>query len=88
MAAPVTTLAIEILVSLFFSTLAVVGFKRTLWVVVAALAAHGLFDFVHSAFISNPGVPAWWPSFCLAYDVFAALNLTWLIKRGHVSIER
>jgi hypothetical protein len=34
---------------------------------------------VHGAVISNPGVPHWWPPFCLTYDVAAAGYLAWLI---------
>src|SRR5262249_7767977 len=45
------------------------GFKRALWWVVIGLVAHGLFDFVHRDLISNPGVPVWWPGWCLSYDV-------------------
>jgi len=41
--------------------LAVAGFKRNLWLVVTALAGHGVFDFSHQMFIQNPGVPGWWP---------------------------
>jgi hypothetical protein len=37
--------------------------------VVAALIGHGVFDFVRHFFIDNPGVPQWWPGFCLASDV-------------------
>ena len=36
------------------------------------------------AVISNPGVPDWWPEFCLAYDVTAAVYLAWLITSGRV----
>src|SRR5690349_15823046 len=61
-----------------FVVLAVVGFKRSLWLVVVALAAHGVFDFVHGHLITDPGVPTWWPGFCLAYDVGAAAYLAWL----------
>src|SRR5215831_11775352 len=25
--------------------------------------------------LQNPGVPAWWPSFCLSYDVLAGVSL-------------
>jgi hypothetical protein len=36
--------------------------------------------------ISNPGVPGWWPMFCLAYDVTAGVYLGWLLKtRGRQS---
>jgi hypothetical protein len=72
-------LVIESIVGLGFIALAVLGFRSSLWVVVAALAMHGVFDLVHGAVISNPGVPQWWPAFCLAYDVAAAVYLAWLI---------
>ncbi len=58
------------------------GFKRTLWLVVAALAAHGVLDFVHPHLITNPGVPVWWPEFCLAYDLVAAGYLATLLSRS------
>jgi hypothetical protein len=63
------TLAAEIVVASGFLLLAVVGFKTTLWIVVAATVGHGVFDFAHHWFIENPGVPHWWPGFCLAFDV-------------------
>lgn len=71
--------AVESTVGLGFIALAVVGFRKSLWVVAAALALHGVFDLVHGSFISNPGVPHWWPAFCLTYDVAAAAYLAWLI---------
>jgi len=52
--------------------------------VVAALIAHGVFDFVHGRIVSNPGVPAWWPSFCLAYDVGAGVYLAWLLSSSRL----
>jgi len=63
------TLVSEIVVASVFFLLAVVGFKTTLWVVAAATVGHGVFDFAHHSFIENPGVPHWWPGFCLAIDV-------------------
>jgi hypothetical protein len=78
------TLATESLVILVFMGLAVAGFRTSLWLVVGALAAHGLFDLVHGRLIANPGVPAWWPPFCLAYDVVAAAYLAWLLARTRV----
>lgn len=62
-----------------FIAAAVIGFRTTLWIVVAALVGHGLFDLVHGALIANPGVPAWWPMFCMSYDVGAGVYLAWLI---------
>jgi hypothetical protein len=72
-------LIIEAAVAIAFCGLALAGFKSTLWLVVAALAAHGIFDILHPHLYANPGVPGWWPSFCLAYDVAAAAYLAWLI---------
>jgi hypothetical protein len=62
-------LAIEIAVAGVFLLLAILGFKRTPWLVAAAIAGHGVFDLLHHWLIDNPGVPRWWPGFCLAFDV-------------------
>jgi vacuolar-type H+-ATPase subunit I/STV1 len=80
-------LLLDLLVGSVFIVAAVVGFKRSLWIVVAALAGHGLMDLVHGRFIDNPGVPVWWPGFCSAYDVCAAAYLAWLLKSGRVRVQ-
>ncbi|MGA9582295.1 MAG: hypothetical protein WBR13_10045 [Allosphingosinicella sp.] len=64
-----------------FACLAVIGFRMSLWLIVLGLAAHGLFDFFRGDLIANPGVPDWWPMFCLAYDLVAAAYLAWLLVR-------
>jgi len=76
------TVAIESLVMALFAAAAVAGFKSSAWIVVAALAGHGVFDLFHGDVIENAGVPAWWPAWCLAYDVGAAAGLGWLLRRG------
>ncbi|MEP7212992.1 MAG: hypothetical protein ABI791_07950 [Acidobacteriota bacterium] len=77
-------LVAETAVAAVFVGLSVAGFKSTLWLVVAALAGHGLFDLVHGRLIENPGVPAFWPAFCFAYDVIAAGYLALLISRDGI----
>ena len=72
----------EIAVMVLFAAAAVAGFKTSLWLAAAALAGHGLFDFVHARLIANPGVPVWWPHFCAGFDVMAAACLGWLLMRG------
>ena len=84
MGASTHVLALESMVGLAFLAVAVSGFRSTLWVVVLALAAHGVFDLAHGRVIANPGVPAWWPAFCLTYDVTAAGYLAWLLKMRRV----
>jgi hypothetical protein len=74
-------LVVETLVMTGFLLVAMIGFKTSLWLVVAALAAHGVFDFFHGDLVANPGVPVWWPAFCLTYDVTAAAFLAWLLRR-------
>ncbi len=62
-------LAAEIAAGLGFTALAVLGFRKNLLLVAAAVAGHGLFDLVHHLFIQNPGVPVWWPGFCAEADL-------------------
>ena len=71
----------ECVVAICFFVLAVAGFKKNLWLAVVALAGHGVFDFFHHLVIRNPGMPAWWPGFCLAFDVPAAAFLAVLLIR-------
>jgi hypothetical protein len=74
-------LLLESLVAGAFLLLAVIGFKKNLWLIVPALAGHGVFDFFHHLFIYDPGVPLWWPGFCLSFDVLAGGFLAVLLMR-------
>ena len=62
-------LVVEVAAMTLFGLCAVAGFKYQFWLVVAGLAAHGVFDAVHGSLVSNPGVPEWWPAFCGSIDV-------------------
>jgi hypothetical protein len=81
MGAPGRVVILESLIAAGFLLVAVIGFKSSLWIVVAALVGHGVFDFVHHRFIENPRVPPWWPGFCLAFDVAAGSFLAVLLVR-------
>ena len=81
MSGSVQTVVIESVVMTLFAAAAVAGFKSSAWIVVGALAGHGVFDALHGKVIENSGVPVWWPAWCLAYDLGAAACLAWLIKR-------
>ena len=81
MAGSRSALVSETLGFALFAVLAILGFRWSLWLVAAGLAAHGLFDFLRGPLIANPGVPAWWPAFCMAYDVAAAAWLAGLLVR-------
>jgi hypothetical protein len=68
----------EVLAASVFCVLAAFGFKGNLWLVAVALIEHGIFDFVRRGLIENPGVPHWWPGFCMAFDVVFG---GWLVVR-------
>lgn len=82
-----TAILVELLPAVLFVAAAAIGFKKSLWLVVAGLALHGVFDSIHHQIISNPGVPSWWPEFCLAYDITAAVYLGMLISLRKASHE-
>jgi hypothetical protein len=42
---------------------------------------HGLYDLVHSQFITNTGVPGWYPIFCFVVDAVVGSYLLWLSRR-------
>lgn len=85
MSGSIRTVVIETVVMALFAAAAVAGFKSSSWIVVAALAGHGIFDAVHGFVVDNAGVPSWWPAWCLAYDVGAAAGLAWLLRRRLVA---
>ena len=73
-------LVMESLVTGIFLLLACLAFHYSAWFAVGGLVAHGVFDWFHGELIANPGVPVWWPQFCLAYDVAAGGFLAWRLS--------
>jgi hypothetical protein len=66
----------ELVIAVAFSTVAIIGALFLPRLVGIGIVAHGLFDLVHDVLIENPGVPAWWPSFCGSIDIVLGL---WVI---------
>ncbi len=64
------------MIAFAFFVVAVFGALRFPLLVGIGIVAHGLFDLVHPVIIQNPGVPAWWPTFCMSLDIFLGL---WVI---------
>jgi hypothetical protein len=81
MSGSLQTVLLESAVMTVFAIAAVAGFKSSAWIVVAALAGHGVLDTFHARVLDNSGVPVWWPAFCAAYDLGAAACMAWLITR-------
>jgi len=79
----------EIAIAAVFTVVAVVGFKRNLWLVVGALAGHGVMDFFHHTLAHNTGMPVGWPGFCLAFDLTAAVFVGCVLAlRVNVTAQR
>lgn len=70
-----SVLACEAVGLLLFGGAAALGFRSSLWIVVAGLFGHGMFDAVHGHILFNAGTPACWPAFCGTYDMTAAAYL-------------
>ena len=81
MGATAHVLLAECLGAAAFIALAVIGFKTSQWITAAALAGHGIYDFLHHLIIQDPGVPVWWPAFCMSFDVLAGAILAMLLLR-------
>ena len=79
---------VESLIAGVFVAAASLGFRRSLWLVAAALAAHGVQDLFHGRLVANPGVPVWWPAFCSAYDLVAAGYLAWRLTHSTARRQR
>jgi hypothetical protein len=78
------TIIVESAIAAGFIAVAVVGAQRANLraaglLVAGGLAAHGVYDLVHSAVVPNPVVPSWWPLFCGVVDVLLA---GWVVRLG------
>ncbi len=60
---------------------AFVSVRQSAVVVGAFWILHGLYDLTHSQFITNAGVPRWYPVFCFSVDVVIGVYLIWLSRR-------
>jgi hypothetical protein len=82
-----TALAIETGALVGFIAASFIGFRTNLWIVVAALIGHGVFDFLHDQVTVNAGVPVWWPMFCASFDIVAGLYLAWRLMTKRIDAQ-
>jgi len=71
----------ESLAAAIFVAIAIAGFRFNLWWVAIASAGHGVFDTVHGHFVVNPGLPVYWPAFCITYDIVLGAAMAVLLAR-------
>ncbi len=62
-------------------TFAFVSVRQSAVVVGAFWILHGLYDLTHRQFITNAGVPGWYPVFCFSVGVVIGAYLLWLSRR-------
>lgn len=60
---------------------ALVSVRQSAVVVGAFWILHALYDLTHNQFITNAGVPGWYPVFCFSVDVVIGAYLLWLSRR-------
>lgn len=75
----------ELVAAAFFVVIAAVGFRTNLWLVAAGITGHGVFDIFHHLIIANPGLPSWWPMFCMSIDIVLGAYLAWRLLGKRVS---
>jgi hypothetical protein len=85
MGASLQVVSMELVGVAAFLVAAIVGFRVSLWWVAGALVAHGVFDLFHARLIADPGVPSWWPMFCLTYDTVAGAYLAWRLVAAKIA---
>ena len=73
----------EIIVASAFFIAAIARAMRPV-VVGVGILLHGVFDFLHPTFITNSGVPVWWPAFCAGVDILLGAWVIWLSLKGAV----
>jgi len=79
-----TELWTELAGFVLFAAAAAIGFRASLWLVVAGLAGHGIFDVTRASLLAGRGVPEYWPGFCLGFDVMAAAVLAAFLLLGKI----
>ena len=74
------TFAFHAIVASLFIVLAILGARKSLWWIVAAMVLHGLFDILDGLRAPDPS-PDWWGPFCLGVDLAIAAALSFLLMR-------
>ncbi len=80
-----SALVSETVVGVIFVAIAVVGFRTNLWIATAGIIGHGIFDMFHHIIIENPGLPSFWPGFCMSIDIVIGIYLAVMLSMKKIS---
>ncbi len=72
----------QIAAATVFIGLALAGLWFNWWYIVAGLALHGVWDYLHHGVGGHGVVPAWYVPFCAVYDVAVALFIALYFPLG------
>ena len=75
----------EMIAAAVFVVVAAIGFRTNLWLVAAGIAGHGVFDLFHHLIIENPGLPTFWPMFCMSIDIVLGAYLALMLWRKTIA---
>ncbi len=76
----------ELFAACLFLILAIAGGAFYIPIAIFGLLLHGVFDAFHHSFVMNPALPAWWPAFCVGFNIAIALWVWRLWKLGKARI--
>lgn len=80
-----STMLIESAVMMLFVTAAMIGCRHGYALFVGlALIGHGAYDLVHHYYLTNEGMPGWWPRFCAAADLVLG---SWILYESKASVS-
>jgi hypothetical protein len=80
---PVSLIILEIVVSLFFYFLAIIGYTRNSLLIAYGIILHGVWDiFHHNGLLVETNIPGYWPSFCSIVDIIDGLYFLIIFKRS------
>jgi len=70
----ISSIALEITVTLAFYLIAIVGYARNTVLIAVGILLHGVWDILHhSALLVTTDIPGYWPLYCLATDIILSV---------------
>ena len=86
------TIIVESAIAAGFIAVAVAGARSSTLnaaalLMAGGLAVHGVYDLAHSAVVSNPVVPGWWPLFCGVVDILLGGWVIVLLNRDALRVQ-
>lgn len=80
----ITSIALEITVTLVFYFIAIVGYSRNSALIAFGILLHGIWDILHhKALLVRTDIPDYWPVYCLVTDIILAVYFFWVFRKSN-----